>query len=268
MRNDDRPTPPDPIRPARAPSSHDVEPGSETLTADKSRALRDLESAGRRARERQAVAPRPAAPYRPPQPTLRESPAPPPSHPADHPFGTPASRSLPPPSSDPKDARIAAMERELDDYRKGRKFSPAAGTPAPAAPVGVSDEVIGRVVRQLLERVAKRVGAPAALLACLGGGGYAFSYVKEEQAPPPPAYVTKDELDKALRGRKDKALAKAVNPVARLAKCVLKQQDKTGKMLLPAPDHVGSALKPQPWENECLELAERVKILEEDPLTE
>ncbi len=172
------------------------------------------------------------------------------STPAGQPGG-----SLPPPSADPQGAQVEALRRRAEQAEAKLVEKPRISiSEAP-----ISDEALGKFVRVLTVRALKRWGIPLAVLSAAGGAGVALQQGHQTPAPAPPPPVTSAQLEAVLKKARDSE-AKTNNRLARLAKCVLRQQDKMGKMLLPAPDHVGSALKIEPFENKCLELAEQVKV--------
>jgi hypothetical protein len=163
--------------------------------------------------------------------------------------------SLPPPSADPKDAQIAALRARAEAAeRRAAESKAPASEPAKSQPAElVSDEAIGRVVRHLGAALMKRVGAPTALLVLLGGGGYALKTANEKPAPPP---VTLAELDDRLEKLKKRKgglddIARGQNGTIKLLKCLRRKQNQIGESMLPAPDHMGSVRKPQPYDDDC-----------------
>lgn len=174
---------------------------------------------------------------------------------------------LPAPSQRPEQAAVEALRRraeaaeakaaDADRLRRERDEARAATTPtiAPESHHGLSDETIGKLVRELGGILAKKIGLPAALLAMLGGGGYAMHAASEKPAPPP---LTAAQLDAAidkLRTRKGGLddVTRAVNDLAQVSKCTRRKVTQIGESVLPAPDHMGAQRKPQPFEDDCPE---------------
>lgn len=240
MSRDDIPTPPDPHRPARQPSRHDVDPGS----LDAERVKREAVSALRRVgadRARLPVAP--PAPYRPRQDTLRDSPAP------------PHSGSLPPSSGNADAHTIAALRLENKALREGRKPSPAGGTPAqqdPTVDLPISDAAIGRGVRHLLKRFwPLLVGAVG-----LGAGGAGAlkptaDPVKQDAVEVRQAAL---ERDHAVVVEQLTGVLKREPQMARYVACLEEQLREVGEQALPAPDRMGSAKPPRPFVERCSRL--------------
>jgi hypothetical protein len=252
MARDDIPTPPDPRKPPPLPRTV-VERGPKPTGM-------------------------PPALRRPTAPGIPQTHAKPPARPLEAPIVPDALRvivkapvapaatvspSLPPPSQDPREAVIAALRAENEAYRSGRKASPAGGTRAQTmSQPPVSDEAIGKLVREAVKSLMKRLGMPAALVACLGGGGLAVKAAVEKPEPVP---VTVEQLEAALSKLKTgpsgmDAQVKVTNEAIRLLKCMRRGQNLIGESLLPSPERVGAARRMQPWEDEC---GENPKLLPE-----
>ena len=173
---------------------------------------------------------------------------------------------LPAPSQRPEDARVAAQAREIERLRGERdkareeaekahaRALEVASRPPPESTEGVSNETIGRIVREVTNAIGKKLGLPAVFMACLGGGGYAVHVANEKPVAPP---VTAAELDKRLEKFEAKVVTRidnlttTQNGAIDVIRCVRKKTNQIGGSLLPAPDRMGAALKQSPYEDDC-----------------
>jgi len=200
---------------------------------------------------------------------------------------TRASASLPPPSADSKDAQIAALraraeaaekrdaekrdklaelerqQRVQAEARSPATFPPAVAPPAPtppaptppAAPAVVAEPATEAVIEWLVKRAVANRKAIYALVAALGLGGGGALIKTANDKPAPPA-LTKADLDAAFdrfRTRKGGTddQTRMLNEQLQLTKCLRRKVKQIGESVLPAPDHMGSQRKPQPFEDDC-----------------
>jgi hypothetical protein len=165
---------------------------------------------------------------------------------------------------DLKQAELAKAELERQARVRAETDSPASFPPpvlgkSPQTKVTTSStppsletaQIEGALV-WLTKRAVQNRKAIFGIIAALGvgGGGVAMKAANEKPQPPP---VTAEQLTAAMKPISDsiKANTKATNDLIRLVKCLRRQQNDLGSSLLPAKDHMGSARKPQPWEDEC-----------------
>lgn len=166
--------------------------------------------------------------------------------------------SLPPPSKHPAEAQAEAYRRRAAAAEKAllaRKESEPVAPPKtePAASGLVSDETIGRLVREVVNALAKKVGAPAALIVLIGGGAAGFKVATDKPAPPA---LTLEQLDDRLGKLKTRKgglddIARGQNGSIKLLKCLRKKQNQIGESMLPAPDHAGAARRIAPYDDDC-----------------
>ncbi|HTJ17861.1 MAG TPA: hypothetical protein VL494_13870 [Steroidobacteraceae bacterium] len=176
--------------------------------------------------------------------------------------GQPA-QPLPPPSLHPAEAQAAAYKRRAEEAEKQLAEQRAAkASEAPASGNAVlSDEHIGRFVREVTRVFLRRIGAPAALVAMLGGGGYALKASHDKPAPPP---LTAQQLDERLEKFEGKVVSRldklttTTNEGIDLQRCLRKKVGQIGGSLLPAVDRMGAALKQQPFDDDCPDSPKRL----------
>lgn len=162
---------------------------------------------------------------------------------------------LPAPSVRPEDARNEALSRENERLRRERdQARKALETTPPTSASGetLSDEALGKLVKSAVDTMLKRVGAPTALIAMLGVGGGALYKAGEGPAPVPVTIEQIDEKLKPITLKLDRQTT-TLNEVVYLQRCQRKKIGQIGGSLLPATDRMGSALKPQPFEDDCPE---------------
>lgn len=173
---------------------------------------------------------------------------------------TPPSATMASISETPEQAAnrlLRARVRELEARdRQHRSASPApVSLPAPSAAPVLDNETIGKLVKASVSALVKKVGLPAAFIAMLGIGGAGYKVATDKPAPPAlTAAELDDRLDK-LKTRKGGLddLARATNEGLQLSKCLRRKVNQIGGALLPDPNKMGTALKPQPYEDDCQE---------------
>ncbi len=151
-------------------------------------------------------------------------------------------------------AGAAALRRVEELERR------VATTTAPSSdPLG--DEAIRKLVKAVVGAITKRFGAPAALVAMLSGGGGLYHYATTKPAPPPLTAAEFNERlaesDRKIVGRLD-GLTNAVNGNIDVTRCMRKKTNQIGESLLPAPDRMGPARRPAPFEDDCPEGPKRL----------
>lgn len=161
---------------------------------------------------------------------------------------TPPSASMPPISETPEQDALRVLRARV---RELEAKAPLA-VPTPSAAPALDDAAVGKLVKASVSALVRKIGLPAAFIACLGlgGGGYAMAV----QKPPPPA-LTAEDLTKALRPietRLDR-ITTATNEGLQLSKCTRRKVNQIGGALLPDPQKMGTAHKPQPYEDDCPE---------------
>lgn len=179
----------------------------------------------------------------------------------------PSPPSLPEPAATPDKASELALRRRSEEAEKRERdllvkleAAEKRATTAPASdPLG--DEAIGKLVKAVVSAITKRFGAPAVLIASLLGGGYVLKTANEKPTPPALTAVELDarlaKFEQLVGGRLDK-LTTTVNEGVDLQRCMRKKTNQIGGSLLPAPDRMGSALKPQPFEDDCPDSPKRL----------
>lgn len=210
-------------------------------------------------------------PYRRQQDTLRGTGPVPPEHVAAARAAARESRPELEPSLTPEQSQLAlyrrraeeaeARARRLEQDRQTRSASPPFGTPSQAPGAAVLDDaMIGKLVKASVSALIRKVGLPAAFLVMLGLGGAGYKVATDKPAPPAlTAAELDDRLDK-LKTRKGGLddLARATNEGLQLSKCLRRKVNQIGGALLPDPNKMGPAHKPQPYEDDCPENPRRL----------
>jgi hypothetical protein len=179
---------------------------------------------------------------------------------------SPPSPASLPVAETPDKASTLALRRRAEEAEKRERDALAQleaarrSTAAPASdPLG--DEAIGKLVKAVVSALTKRIGLPAVLIASLAGGGGLYKYATDKPTPPPMTAVELDarlaKFEERVGGRLDK-LTTTVNDGVDLQRCLRKKTGQIGGSLLPAPDRMGSALKPQPFEDDCPDSPKRL----------
>jgi hypothetical protein len=171
---------------------------------------------------------------------------------------TPPSAAMPPVSETPEQDALRILRarvRELEAKdRQARSASPPPLTvPVPRSTPVLDDAAVGKLVKSITSSVMKKLGLPAALAACLGLGGAGYKVATDKPAPPALTAAQLDErLDKLRTGRGGlNDIVRATNENLELGKCLRRKVNEIGGALLPAPDRMGPARKPQPYEDDC-----------------
>lgn len=181
----------------------------------------------------------------------------------------PRQASLPPPSQDPEAATNEALRRraeaaEAKTAELERQARVAVETASPAtfppkverrqspAPISVppaTDQAIGRGIRLLLGR------AWPLLLAAVGLGGGATAVLKPtaqpEKVDATAVRVTNAERAIDAQAKRTQAVEDYARELARVNRCLRRQQGRVNESAMPAPDHMGSARRPEPWVDDC-----------------
>jgi hypothetical protein len=176
-----------------------------------------------------------------------------------------AARAPRAPSPTPELSQIAAL-RARAEAAEARARVGAAGDTGAAGAAGaigktgqagadapiLDDAAIGKMVKTAVSALVKKVGLPAAFIACLGLGGAGYKVATDK---PMPQALTSVELNKSLEPLSNKLdkLTIANNENLQLSKCLRRKVNEIGWALLPAPDRMGPARKPQPYEDDCLD---------------
>lgn len=183
---------------------------------------------------------------------------------------TPPSATMPARSETPEQGSIRVLREraEAGEERARRAEARAreleqrpAPVSLPAASAPLDDAAIGKFVRQVTNAVLRKVGIPAALLVCLGGGGALYKTATDKPTPPALTAAELDSRLSAFEGRIAKRLDKLTtngNETIDLLRCQRKKVNQIGGSLLPAPDRMGSAYKPEPFEDDCPESPKRL----------
>jgi hypothetical protein len=161
------------------------------------------------------------------------------------------------PSLTPEQSQLALYRKRAEEAEararkaEDRSASPPLGTPSQAPGAAVLDDAaIGRMVKSITGAVLKRVGLPAAFIAMLGLGGAGYKAATDKPAPPA---LTAEDLNRAFKpveSRLDK-LTTSTNEGLQVSKCLRRKVNQIGGALLPDPQKMGTALKPQPYEDDC-----------------
>jgi hypothetical protein len=162
------------------------------------------------------------------------------------------------PSLTPEQSQLALYRKRAEEAeaalrkdRQTRSATPPGGTPSQAPGAAVLDDAaIGRMVKSITGAVLKRVGLPAAFIAMLGLGGAGYKVATDKPAPPA---LTAEDLNRAFKpveSRLDK-LTTSTNEGLQVSKCLRRKVNQIGGALLPDPQKMGTALKPQPYEDDC-----------------
>lgn len=154
-----------------------------------------------------------------------------------------ATVSLPPPSSDPEKAQLAALLRENQALRAGRKASPAGGIPS----VDVTDSRPPSRGDWAKLRYKVATAVAAALVLVLGALGLWATT----------AINAKTEAIKAAQEAKRKADSRDAewrqwgSVVMWIEDCRDARDVRAGEMLLPDAQKMGSGRKLEAWQNPC-----------------
>lgn len=159
------------------------------------------------------------------------------------------------PSLTPEQLQLALYRKRAEDaearaQRAERHATPPGGTPSQAP--ALDDAAIGKLVKASVNALVRKVGLPAAFIAMLGLGGAGYKVATDKPAPPA---LTAQDLAKALHPletRIDKQTT-SINEGLQLSKCLRRKVNQIGGALLPDPGRMGTALKPQPYEDDCQE---------------
>lgn len=151
-------------------------------------------------------------------------------HVADAPYGQPAASRPPPVSQDPRDAQIAALIRQRDELLK-----PARGSEPPAR---------GAWAKLGYKVATAVVAALVLIIAALGFWAVTAINAKSE------AIKAAQEAKKRAETRDEKWKSWA-SVVIWIADCRDRRDVKTGEMLLPDAQKMGSVRKPEAWQNPC-----------------
>ncbi len=180
-----------------------------------------------------------------------------------------AGASLPPPSQSPEAASLEAVRRraeaaearaqeaerqlrvQLESKGPGPYQQPVERKPSPA-PVSVApttDQAIGKGLRLILGKLWP------VFLAMAGIGGGATAVLKPT-AQPEKVDATAIRVTNAERAidaevKRTQAIEDYARELARVNRCLRKQQSTVNGSILPAPDHFGAARKQQPWDDVC-----------------
>jgi biotin carboxylase len=150
---------------------------------------------------------------------------------------------------------LAPQQRQIDLYRARaeaaeRELRAAKGSIAPPA---LSDEAVGKLVKASVNALAKKIGLPAVLIAMLGLGGAGYKVATDKPTPPALTAAQLDERLERLHTRKGGLhdLVRSTNAQLYVTKCLRRKMNEIGGALLPAPDRMGPARRPQPFDDDC-----------------
>jgi hypothetical protein len=196
-------------------------------------------------------------PYRRRQDTLRGPGPVPPAHVAA--AREAARESRPEPSLTPEQSQLQLYRKRAEtaerELREARDRQSRSATPpgVSVAPPALDDAAVGKLVKASVNALARKIGLPAVLVAMLGLGGAGYKVATDKPAPPA---LTAAELDARLDKLKTRKgglddLVRATNEGLQLSKCLRRKVNEIGGALLPAPDRMGPARRPAPYEDDC-----------------
>ncbi len=177
------------------------------------------------------------------------------------PSATPDAAALAASRADGERLRLKVAELEWDARAAAEVKQASFPPPVKPSPVPVPTVVASKepeteaVIGWLVKRAVANRAAIYALVAALGVGGGGVA-IKQATDKPKPEPVTMAQLEQALdkqRTRKGGSddQTRALNDLLDLAKCQRRKITQIGKSMLPAPDHVGTASKVQPFDDDC-----------------
>ncbi len=147
----------------------------------------------------------------------------------------------------------AAAEAKLQTYPP-KVAQPRSVSPVPSSAPSRTDAAIGKVVRTNAARLAERFGLMP-LLVVFGLGGGAAAVVRPAASPEKldalMVRVTELETRASNEAERRARAEDYARELARVTRCLRKQQAGVNASILPAPDHFGAAKKQQPWDDVC-----------------